>query len=98
MRVLDLGGYDGTVGHAVASAATMVIVLDLDQVGLAVAQKNGLGVVCGSAAAIPFGSNTFDVVLSFDMLNALPPELEKQVMHEIRRVLDEHALLILTVT
>jgi SAM-dependent methyltransferase len=41
----------------------------------------------GSAAALPFGDESFDVVLSLEMLEHVPPEGREQVLREMVRVL-----------
>jgi SAM-dependent methyltransferase len=94
-KVLDLGGFDGSVSSALTAQGSQVTVLDLDDKGLITAHGKGLDAVCASAAAIPFDSGTFDVLLSFDMLPSVPEELEEVIIPEIRRVLkkDGHLLL-----
>lgn len=60
---------------------------DLSPVGLEIARAQGRrGLVRASAAAIPFGSATFDLVTSFDVLYALEAGAERDAVAEMFRV------------
>lgn len=45
-----------------------------------------LGPVCQSGTDIPFGDGSFDYVVSVDMLEHVPPENRREVVHEMIRV------------
>lgn len=77
-RVLDVGSADGpSVGwlHGIG----MHVAVDLDPRGLSA------GGVCGSALALPFGDETFDVVGAFDVVEHCDPE--ETALGELARVL-----------
>ena len=77
-RVLDVGSADGpSVGWLRTSGKH--VSLDLDPRGLKP------GDVCGSAMALPFSSDSFDVVAAFDVVEHCDPE--STVLAELVRVL-----------
>jgi SAM-dependent methyltransferase len=88
VRVLDVGSADGpSVGWL--RDVRRHTALDIDPRGL---QPGG---VCGSALALPFRSESFDVVAAFDVLEHCEPE--SQVLAELRRVLVPGGRLLLSV-
>jgi SAM-dependent methyltransferase len=69
---------------------------DLTWNGLAFAREMGRrDIVRGSIGAIPFGSDQFDVVTSFDVFQCLPEPVERDAAREMWRVLKPggHAIL-----
>jgi SAM-dependent methyltransferase len=95
-KVLDVGGFDGNVSHLLLKArpGLEICIVDLDEKGLALARKNGLQAVCGSALGLPFISGKFDVVLCLDLLEHL--DQPGQALREIHQILKENGKLILT--
>ncbi len=82
--LLDLGCGGGwavfaAVGHAVG--------LDLSAASLAAARRIYPQVVCASLEALPFPDETFDFVVSSDVLGHVPLGLKDRVLAEIWRVL-----------
>jgi len=88
-RVLDVGSADGPSvgwlrGHGKQTS------LDVDPRGIAPGEG-----VCGSALALPFRDESFDVVAAFDVLEHCAPEA--QAMSELARVLTPGGRLLLSV-
>jgi SAM-dependent methyltransferase len=75
--VLDVGSADGPSVDWLG-ADHRVISLDIDRAGLSP------GGVCGSALALPFAGETFDVVSAFDVIEHF--EDDAAVLREMRRV------------
>lgn len=78
-RSLDIGSADSPSARWLHDAAGEVISLDIDPRGL------GTNGVCGSALALPFADNSFDVVSAFDVIEHCEPEM--LALQEIFRVL-----------
>jgi SAM-dependent methyltransferase len=77
-RVLDVGSADGpSVGWL--NGIGLHVALDLDPRGLSA------GGVCGSALALPFADETFDLVGAFDVVEHCDPE--ETALSEFARVL-----------
>jgi SAM-dependent methyltransferase len=87
-HLLDVGSADGpSVGWLRGRASR--IALDMDPRGLEP------GDVCGSATALPFASETFDVVAAFDVIEHCEPE--SAALSEIERVLVPGGRLLMSV-
>jgi SAM-dependent methyltransferase len=72
--------------------------VDLNRVGLAHARSSGLTRLArASVTEIPFPDDAFDVVTSFDVLYALPPDRARRAMCEMARVLKPGGTLIVNV-
>ncbi len=76
---LDLGSADGPSAAWLRDAVRRTVSLDIDPRGL------GSDGVCGSALALPFADETFEVVSAFDVIEHCEPEA--QALSEVRRVL-----------
>jgi SAM-dependent methyltransferase len=88
-RLLDVGSADGpSVGWMHGRGQRFA--LDLVPNGLAPGVS-----VCGSALALPFRDEVFDVVAAFDVLEHCEPE--KQAMRELTRVLAPGGRLLMSV-
>jgi SAM-dependent methyltransferase len=95
-RILDCGCGTGSnldmlrpFGRAVG--------FDLTSVGPQFAHAHGHRVAQASIAAIPFTSNTFDVVTSFDVFQCLPDEVERSAIRDMARVLKPGGWIVLNV-
>jgi SAM-dependent methyltransferase len=95
-RILDCGCGTGSnldmlrpFGRAVG--------FDLTSVGPQFAHAHGHRVAQASIAAIPFTSNTFDVVTSFDVFQCLPDEVEQSAIRDMARVLKPGGWIVLNV-
>ncbi|HXG54936.1 MAG TPA: class I SAM-dependent methyltransferase [Vicinamibacterales bacterium] len=72
--------------------------IDITLSGLLYAAARGdHAVALASAASLPFGSATFDLVTSFDVIYALPDDVERAAVAEMFRVLKPGGHLILNV-
>lgn len=87
-RVLDVGSADGPSVGWLRTGAHHVS-LDLDPRGLPA------GGVCGSALALPFGSESFDLVAAFDVVEHCRPE--SVAVAELERVLAPGGRLLMSV-
>jgi len=71
---------------------------DLTWRGLQFARQLGLRRIAqASAASIPFASDTFDIVTSFDVLYCLPEKSERSAIAEMHRVLKPGGALLVNV-
>jgi SAM-dependent methyltransferase len=93
-RILDLGCGTGYWLHRLISWGAqpeLVAGIDLlrDRVGKAARLSAGsIGLSCGSALALPFGSARFDLVLQFMVFSSiLDPDARRRVADEMVRVL-----------
>ena len=92
-RVLEVGCGTGLLLQDVAPVAEQAVGLDLSHGMLTVARRRALDVVEGSATALPFGEDAFDVVYSFKVL-AHVPDLPL-ALRELARVTRPGGVLIL---
>lgn len=95
-RVVDVGGYDGAVVAGIADAGTRVVVLDVDDEGLAKASASGMATVRASATAIPLATASVELALCCDVLPCVSADDAPDVYPEIRRVLSAGGHLLVT--
>jgi len=96
-EILDCGA--GT-GHNLQWLSTFgrATGIDLTWSGLAYARASGrTRLARASAAALPFGRASFDLVTSFDVLQCIPGEAEEIAVREMLRVLRPGGHLVVTV-
>jgi len=84
-RLVDVGGGTGNYARAVATRGFEPVVMDVAPAMLARAKAKGRAVVCGDAAALPFGTATLDAVLLVSMLHLVSDW--PRALAEVRRVL-----------
>jgi SAM-dependent methyltransferase len=96
-RVLDLGGFDGSLTAPLVARGAQVALVDLDPAGVAKARARGLTAVVASATEIPYPDRSFDAVVCCDLLPCIPVELHEAVFREIARVLAPDGRLIMTI-
>lgn len=95
MRVLDIGGFDGsTTGLLKRLYDIDAVIVDMDMNGLVAARERGLNAVNADACALPFPDQAFDCVLALDILEHI--ENDNQALSEISRIVKQSGLIILT--
>ncbi len=97
-RVLDHGCGDGVLSAMLAAKGARVAGLDTSRVGLEFAQERtaGLGIdyQCGSAYQLPYTDDTFDTILSTQVIEHL--DAPESMLAEIHRVLKKGGCAIIT--
>ncbi len=93
LRVLDVGCGAGNMMHHLAHYGTVVGV-DNNPKPLEVARQRGLDVREGTADALPFGANEFDLLTVLDTVEHVPAEAK--VFEECRRVLKPGGRVLIT--
>jgi ubiquinone/menaquinone biosynthesis C-methylase UbiE len=96
-RILDAGCGTGGMVHWLSRHGA-VTGLDIAEAALSRAQSRGLqSLARGSVDALPFQSESFDLVTSFDVLYHLSVKDDLQALHEIARVLTPGGMLLIRV-
>jgi SAM-dependent methyltransferase len=98
LRILDAGcGTGYNLGHY-GTAAHHVYGFDIADAALDWVRQRGSGRIAqASVTAIPFKSETFDIVFSFDVLQQLPDALNEAAIREMNRVLKPGGFLFIRV-
>lgn len=88
--ILDVGCGDGTFLGSVDSIPFKV---GLDISFTALSYVKMLQKIQASSDAIPFKKNTFDCIMSTEVLEHLPPDVYENTLHEIQRVARRYILI-----
>ena len=97
LRILDCGCGTG-VNFPMLDRYGSVFGFDLNDRGLGFARQSGrTRIARASIGRIPFGAGTFDLVTSFDVLQTLPADVEREAATELHRVLRPGGVLVLNV-
>lgn len=93
-RLLDVGCHDGADTMLWADRVSDLFGVDIDTAiaGAPPGMKRSIA----SAGDLPFRSASFDVVTIVEVLEHLPPAIERNSLEEIRRVLRDDGVLLLT--
>jgi len=98
--VLDAGSGEGYGASILAGTALRVVGVDIypDAVNNARAayQRPNLEYRIGSIDALPFEDSSFDVVVSFEVIEHLEERLQAAFLREARRVLREQGILVIS--
>lgn len=84
--VLDVGGGDGVCFRYLDHRDIDYTVMDSDQASLRGACLRGLKAICGDGCNIPCRDDSFDVVISIDTLEHVPPAKREVFLEELKRV------------
>ncbi len=87
-KILDVGCGDGRLSREI-NGARSIVGLDLSTTALGRFSGHKC---CGSADQLPFADRSFDLVLSTEMLEHLPPIFYEKVLKEIERVSRKYVL------
>lgn len=98
--VLDAGAGEGYGAHLLAETASHVAGVDISPEAIENAranyQRENLEYRVGSVDALPFEPGSFDVVVSFEVIEHLDAELQTAFLREARRVLKAEGVLIIS--
>jgi len=88
LAILDAGCGTGYNIHHYEKAGHSVFAFDIAEEAIAGVRRRGFQKVCqGSVTEIPYRSEVFDFVFSFDVLEQLSVKDGEQAIHEMHRVL-----------
>lgn len=98
--VLDAGSGEGYGVHLMAETAARVVGIDISRDAVEHARatygRQNLEFQVGSVDALPFEDGTFDVVVSFEVIEHLEPQLQAAFLREAQRVLKREGLLVIS--
>ena len=98
--ILDAACGEGYGTCLLSQKASRVIGIDIDPDTISSAKKHykeeNIEFVAGSIDSLPFDDNTFDLVVSFETLEHVEPELQNAFLKEITRVLKKDGLLMIS--
>jgi SAM-dependent methyltransferase len=99
LRILDAGcGTGYNLGHYASTDRREVYGFDIAKTALDWVKKRGFRKIAqASVTEIPFKSETFDVVFSFDVLQQLPSDINEAGFREMHRILRPGGLLFIRV-
>jgi hypothetical protein len=75
LHVLDVGGSPGTLRRFLPSDQVMIADLDVSNSD-----------ICANGVALPFESGSFDIVITSDTLEHVPPDMRQNFLGELMRV------------
>lgn len=92
--ILDCGGGVGWLAKLVAESCDpeRVVLIDIAEKRISQARNFALP-VAGSSATLPFPDRAFDCVVSTEMMEHLPLELERCALTEMQRVSSDHLVI-----
>jgi ubiquinone/menaquinone biosynthesis C-methylase UbiE len=89
--VLDIACGEGYGSHLFAQTAYKVIGVDIDEETISHAaskyQKENLSFIVGSVSDIPIVENSFDTIISFETIEHITENLQREFLHEVKRLL-----------
>jgi SAM-dependent methyltransferase len=99
IRILDAGcGTGFNLNYDAASRSRRLFGLDIADPAIKCVKRRGIDKVAqASVTAIPFRSELFDVVFSFEVITHLPVDLHDDAFREMRRVLKSRGSLFIRV-
>ncbi len=99
--ILDIGcGYGWFELHAVTKDCKKVVGIDLTDEDLKTARTHAtnkkIAFQIGSAVDLPFKNNVFDTVVSWDVIEHIPKNMEDKMFQEVNRVLRKNGVFYLS--
>ncbi len=98
--VLDAGSGEGYGTHLLAQTAAKVVGLDISSEAVenarAVYRRQNLEYRVGSIHELPFPSGSFNVVVSFEVIEHVAEEVQEGFLREARRVLRSDGILVVS--
>ncbi len=98
--MLDAGSGEGYGAFLLAATAARVVGMDISEEAVENARESyrrpNLEYRTGAIESLPFDDGSFDVVVSFEVIEHLDPELQTAFLHEARRVLHKDGILIIS--
>lgn len=98
--VLDAASGAGYGSRILAERAQLVCGVEIDQEAVSQAKERygeaNLVFVQGSVSSFPFPAETFDLIVSFETIEHLPEETQRQFLLEIKRALKVGGLLVMS--
>lgn len=89
-KILDVGGFDGFILSTMKSDSKTVIDPDVDK------KFNNVNYIKDNFFSHTFTSDYFDYIFSFDVLEHLPPDTEKQFIKKINSLLKNKGVIYLS--
>jgi len=98
--VLDAGSGEGYGAYSLAESAARVVGIDISREAVdnarATYQRQNLEYQVGSVDALPFEDASFDVVVSFEVIEHLEETVQAEFLREARRVLKKDGVLVIS--
>ncbi len=98
--VLDAGSGEGYGTHLLSASAARVVGIDVSceavENARATYQRPNLEYREGSIDALPFEDASFDVVISFEVIEHVNEDLQNEFLREVRRVLRREGVLVIS--
>ncbi len=98
--VLDAGSGEGYGTDLLAASAGRVVGIDISVEAVrharAAYRKKNLDYLVGTVASLPFTDHSFDVVVSFEVIEHLDEESQASFLLEARRVLTDQGVLVIS--
>ncbi|CEA12804.1 class I SAM-dependent methyltransferase [Methanobacterium formicicum] len=99
-NILEVGCGNGYGTHYLASYAKKISAIDISEQNIQYCKENysksNIEYIMGNGIDLPFEKNTFDTIISFQVIEHISPKLVHLYLKEIKRVLKEDGIFILT--
>jgi GT2 family glycosyltransferase/ubiquinone/menaquinone biosynthesis C-methylase UbiE/glycosyltransferase involved in cell wall biosynthesis len=99
-RVLDIASGEGYGSNWIAERAESVVGVDISEEAVANARgkyhRDNLQFITGSVADIPLEDHSVDVIVSFETIEHVGEELQRQFLTEAKRVLTQNGILVIS--
>ena len=101
LNVLEVGCGSGYGSKYLAQNAKSITTVDIDNKSLEFAQKNNFAenikyINANATERLPFDDNTFDMAISFQVIEHISPKLMNNYLNEFKRLVKNRGLIIFT--